>query len=320
MGYISGLISVIVPVFNVKHYLDRCLVSIVNQTYSNVEIIIIDDGSNDGSGELCDIWSDRDKRIRVFHKKNGGLSSARNMGLEKARGEFIGFVDSDDYIKKDMYAVLADCMTENIDIVCCGRAVLQISTTNRVIDLCDMAPKKIVLSNIEAMRELLLKRYLSFSACTKLFRRELFEQVKFPEGKICEDIPVVYNVVKRSRRVVNIGKVMYFYCYREDSISRKPFEIKRLSYVLFVRDILKDIMINHPNLINEATALYIRNVVAIIDEIGQCKDRERYSAVRNRLKKVLLKMYADILKNRYISKEMKIKVLRILIFYRVKNC
>lgn len=308
----KGLISIIVPVYNVRDYLDRCMDSIVNQTYTNIEIIMVDDGSDDGSGELCDGWGQRDGRIRVFHKKNGGASTARNLGLDKARGEFIGFVDSDDYVKEDMYESLMADMEAGIDITCCGTAILYPADQRQQAEYYDMASWKKIFSNSEAVGELIRKRYLSFSPCNKLFRKTLFRELRYPVGKTAEDLPVVYELIKRSRGVVNIGKVKYCYCYREDSISRKPFEIARISYVLFMRDILRDVVTNYPSERKPAEAMYIRNIVAIIGEIDHCKDSKKYKSVRNRLKKVLLRMYTSILLNRYISVEMKRNILRLL--------
>lgn len=308
----GGLISIIIPVYNVKDYLDRCMDSIVNQTYINIEIILIDDGSDDGSGEMCDRWARQDCRIKVFHKTNGGLSSARNLGLDKAAGKYIGFVDSDDYIKEDMYELLLAGMEKEIDIACCGTMIVYPEEQKRRVEYYDRASSRKVFSNSEAVRELLIKRYLSFSSCNKLFRRELYRQLKYPVGKTSEDLPVTYELVKRSRKVVNIGKTRYFYCYRKDSITKSPFKPERVHYILFARDILKDVVINYPTEQKAAEALYIRNIVAVVNEIDRCGEHEKYKDMRARLKKVLLRMYINILRNQYITIKMKKDILRLL--------
>lgn len=312
MCYISKLISIIVPIYNVKDYIDRCISSIVNQTYHNLEIIVIDDGSYDGSAEVCEVWGKMDKRIRVFHKENGGLSSARNLGLEKARGEFIGFVDSDDYIKEDMYEDLLSAMEEGVDITCCGTAVIYPSDQKRRSEYYDRTSVKRLFSNNEAVSALLLKSCLSFSSCNKLFRKKLFEQIIYPVGRTSEDLPVIYELVKRSRSVINIGKTKYYYCYREGSISRKQFEIRRIDYVMFARDICRDVSICYPKKRKLAEVLYVRNIMAVIDEIDHCVNYKKYEFIRDRLRKVLQRMYINILLNEYISLDRKRRVLKIL--------
>lgn len=305
MHYESGMISIIVPVYNTGKYLNRCMESILNQTYHNIEVIIINDGSNDGSGELCDRWGRKDNRIRVFHKSNGGAASARNLGLDMIQGEFVGFVDSDDYIKPDMYANLYACMEDTIDITCCGTAILYPSNMNRKSEFYGKALRKQSFSSKEAINELLRKRYLSFSPCDKLYRRELIERIRFPIGKECEDLPMIYETLKHSRKIVNIGKVEYLYCYRENSSSRKSFDIKRMSYVLFARDILQDVMKNYPDEKKTAEALYIRNIVAVIQEIDSSNNKCRYESIRRRLHKVLSRMGLRIAFNPYIPEETK---------------
>ncbi|MDE6851318.1 MAG: glycosyltransferase [Lachnospiraceae bacterium] len=310
--YIPGLISVIVPVYNVKNYLHRCIDSIINQTYSNLEIILIDDGSTDDSGQICDSYQDIDKRIRVFHKKNGGASSARNLGLDKARGEFIGFVDSDDYIRKDMYESLYSGMKDDVDIVCCGIVLLFPAKMRRKSELYGKAEETVCYSRQEALKELLLVRGLDFSPCNKLYRRELFQGIRFPAGKTCEDYPVIYELMKKSRNIVSNGKVRYHYCYREDSISKQQFKIRRMSYVLFTRDIMRDVAENYPKLRKCAEALYIRSVVDTISDIEECIQKERYESIQRRLRKLLLVMYGNILFNPYIPERTKKKAFRFI--------
>lgn len=310
--YIPGLISVIVPVYNVKNYLHRCIDSIINQTYANLEIILIDDGSTDGSGQICDSYQSMDKRIKVYHKKNGGLSSARNLGLNKAVGEFVGFVDSDDYIKEDMYESLHNQMEDYVDIVCCGTVLLFPAAMCRKPELYGKAQKSVIYSNYEAVKELLLLKNLDFSSCNKLYRRELFQGVRFPERKICEDYPVIYELMKKSRNIVSNGKIKYCYCYRADSISKQEFKIRRMSYVLFTRDIMKDVIKNYPKLRKCAEALYIRSVVDTISYIQKCIHRDRYEYIRRRLRKLLLVMYGNILLNQYIPERTKKRAFRLI--------
>lgn len=297
------LISVIVPVYNVKEYVVKCISSILNQTYANIEIIIVDDGSTDGSGILCDNISLTDKRVRIFHKNNGGLASARNFGLEKARGEFVGFVDSDDYIKNDMYQELILSMYNDVDITCCGTVEFFPDRLKKhPISYCNSS-RPIKMSNKEAIRKLLLLKNICFSSCDKLFRKELFREITFPEGRVCEDIPTIYQLIKKSRNVVNIGKSKYFYRFRDNSISRKDFFLQRTDYVMFARDIFFDIKKNHPDLEVEAEAMYIKHLYVIVKDIAECTNKNKYIALDARLRKALKKNYIRIICNPFINKE-----------------
>ena len=167
----SKLISVIVPVYNVEKYLEKCVSSIVNQTYKNLEIMLVDDGSTDSSGKMCDEFAKKDDRIKVIHKPNGGLSDARNSALKIAKGDYIGFVDSDDYIADDMFETLCDLMEDNnsdISIV----SFYEIYN-NKLIGVRDSKELE-NMTKLEAMKELLIDSKIQSYAWNKLFKRELF--------------------------------------------------------------------------------------------------------------------------------------------------
>ena len=311
----NELISIIIPVYNVIDYLDRCILSVMNQSYTNLEIIIVDDGSTDGSGELCDEYQRRDKRIKVLHKKNEGLSSARNCGLDIATGSYIGFVDSDDYIMQDMYESLIACMEKGIDFVCCGTIYVRKEQKNRWSVGYVKASGKTTFSNLEAMEELLLHRYISFSSWDKLYRKELFEGLRFPFGRTSEDLPVVYEIIKKSHKVVNIGKAKYFYCSRDDSISRRDFYYRRIDYVLFAAEICRDVQKLYPQFAMQAEALYIQYAAYMIEHIRACKNRAHYQNIERRLVEVICHMYIRILYNKFISNEKKKKYLMTMLDY-----
>ena len=309
-----GLISVIVPIYNVQDYLRKCIDSIINQTYRDLEIILIDDGSTDSSGKICDEYLKIDHRIRVYHKKNGGLSSARNAGLKMARGEWIGFVDSDDYIEHDMYELLLSNMGQDVDIVCCSRKVIYPPKAKKQLTYRCALRKGVIFSREEAMRELLLQRNLSFSVCTKLFRKSLIKDMQFPYGKTSEDLPFAYEAIKRSRNVAHIGKPKYMNYCRENSISRKPFYIGRIDYVKFSGDIYRDIINNYPTLKREAAELYLSNICAIIMHIEQSNSSGKYEKILKKLKKELLCIGIRNIWNPYVSDYQKAYILRICVF------
>lgn len=304
MEVVNGLISIIVPVFNVRKYLDKCLESIVHQTYSQIEIIIIDDESTDGSGELCDSWKQKDERIQVFHKKNGGLSSARNMGLEKAKGEFIGFIDSDDYVNTDMYEDLLNFMEDDVDIVSCGTVLeypKQINADSQILYLPENKKKCKKYIGNSSVEELLLARSFSFSACDKIFRRWLFEGIRFPVGRSSEDLPVIFHIFLKCRNIVNIGKVKYHYVYRNNSISRQDFFYRRIDYVIFSGKICKEVEIYFPQYKKQAEAYYMRCLSFMISKIKESDNKNEFSDLEKRLQSAFVKLFIRNIFNKYIK-------------------
>lgn len=207
-------ISVIVPVYKVEPYLRKCLDSIVNQTYQNLEIILIDDGSPDHCGAICDEYAVNDERIKVIHQPNAGLSSARNAGLVEATGEYIGFVDSDDWIDLNMYEyLLSNALSENADICICGRYEEYSTKT-----ITKGYPKQEVLDTEAALLVLLRNNFIQNFVWDKLWRRKLFEDVYFPEGRTYEDIAIVHRLFERAEKVQCLPNAKYHYLQRTDSI------------------------------------------------------------------------------------------------------
>lgn len=209
------LISIIVPVYNVEKYLEKCVDSIIKQTYKNIEIILVDDGAKDNSGKICDELKEKDNRIKVIHKPNGGLSDARNAGLKIAKGEYIGFVDSDDYIAEDMFETLYNLNKENdsdISIV----SYYEIYN-GKVIGVRE-SDKLEILNRTEAIKELLVDAKIQSYAWNKLFKRELFENTEFPTNKNFEDIATTLLLFEKANKVVLLENPKYYYVRRDDSI------------------------------------------------------------------------------------------------------
>lgn len=224
-------ISVIVPVFNVEKNLRRCVTSLVNQTYKNLEIILVNDGSTDNSGVLCEEYSKKYSNIIVIHKKNGGQSSARNMGLLKATGKYIGFVDSDDWIHPEMFSYLYmlikkyDCDVADISAVFAK-------------DFVELPREEEKINVYEGKKEILRNYMLSgisdsvgqFSVCRKLYKRELFNNNRFLEGRIYEDILINFEVLSQAKKLVRSNKKLYFYYQDDESttrnyLNRKDFDL-----------------------------------------------------------------------------------------------
>ena len=213
----SALISVIVPVYKVEAYLKKCVDSIVNQTYKNLEIILVDDGSPDGCPKLCDDLAKRDERIVVIHKENGGLSSARNAGIDVARGAYIGFVDSDDYIHPEMYERLyASIVNAHADLCICS--CQKINKLGEKISK-DSPLKDEVLSRGQCFSKIFLSNgWYYVTVPMKLYKRELFTGLRFNNGKLHEDEFFIHHLIGKCNTIVTIPDELYMYIKRDDSI------------------------------------------------------------------------------------------------------
>lgn len=223
------LISVIVPIYNIVDYLPRCVNSIRKQTYRHLEIILVDDGSTDNSGAMAEKFALEDKRVRVFHKENGGVSSARNLGIEKARGDFIGFVDSDDYIEPEMYErLLAVALQENLMMVQISRDEID-EQGNRMEDVCVPPEKPELWESDHFMRELLLHRG-DCSFCTKLTHASLLKEERFPEGELNEDFRLLVSLLTKVPAVAILPEQDYhvFYRYGSNTRTRNKDEFPRV--------------------------------------------------------------------------------------------
>lgn len=222
----KSLISVIVPIYNVEKYLARCVDSIVNQTYKNLEIILVDDGSPDNCPKMCDNFARMDSRIRVVHKKNGGLSDARNVGMKIASGECIIFVDSDDYIDCNMIAKLYDViLKDGSDVVSCG--VKWVDESGTVISE-SKVDKNEVLDTNEAMFEIIIDGKLKQHVWNKMYKTKLIRDILFEKGKYHEDVFWSYQVFGKARNTSVIVDSFYYYVQRDNSIMGCGFSEKRL--------------------------------------------------------------------------------------------
>lgn len=234
-------ISIVVPVYNVKSYISRCIDSLVCQTYNNLEIILVDDGSNDGSGDICDEYSVKDNRIKVIHKLNGGLSDARNKGIEQATGDYLLFVDSDDWIALNTCQLIHDmAQKHNADVVVFG--VKNVFESGKIVfgRKCYHGITDKTLC-IKALITNIAYSGIYNYACNKMFSRSLFEKIRFPLGKLAEDQDVIYRVLHKSKRIYVSDLHLYNYYRRSSSITsnqyypkliqdRHELWVKRLSF------------------------------------------------------------------------------------------
>lgn len=215
------LVTIIIPIYNIeREYLERCVKSVCNQTYGELEIILVDDGSSDGTDKVCDELAESDSRIVVFHKENGGSSSARNLGIDNANGKYVGFIDSDDYIDRDYVELMMNAIKKHdVKMAQISRDEIDISGNKRP-DVCIPPNEEIVVTNQWQIEELLMHRG-DCSFCTRLTDKSLFDGLKFPEGKLNEDFFLLLQMLERIPEYVILPNQGYHVFYRIGSNSRK---------------------------------------------------------------------------------------------------
>ena len=243
------LISVIVPVYNVEAYLDQCIRSITEQTYRNLEILLVDDGSPDNSGAICDAWAEKDSRIRVIHKENGGAGAARNTGLDAAQGEFVSMIDSDDYLEPHMYAHLYSLMDDGVDIAECTIG----ETESDSLQMDDGSQARIVTAGTaEAMRLHIRDEIFCQTPPNKLYRRSTIGDIRFPVGNLIDDEFFTYRVIGNAGRLAHSSARMYAYRQQPGSAMHKPYSLKRLQGLYAKQQRLEYLTEKMPELVYEA--------------------------------------------------------------------
>lgn len=289
----SELISVIVPVYNVEQYLKKCIDSIIAQTYENIEIILIDDGSTDNSGTICDDYKIKNPKIRVFHKINGGLSSARNLGIEKSKGKYLTFVDSDDTIEKDYIEYLYNLIKKyNTEMSICSYNVIK----NKKIDFGKNLEEEL-LSTEKCLYRLLCEKGFTISACAKMYNKTLFDNIRFPLNKLCEDNGTTYKLIMKCPTIAYGNIAKYNYLIRKDSITTSSFNIKKMDLIELVDMMCDDIYNKYPSL--EDVILKKRNNArfSILRQLLE-EDNTRYLNIQNEIINYLKNNYHQIIKNK----------------------
>lgn len=283
-------ISIIVPVYNVEKYLKKCINSILNQSFQNFELILVDDGSTDSSGEICDEYALKDRRVLVIHKENGGLSSARNEGIKVSSAEYVGFVDSDDYISFSMYEFLYNNLIENnAEISICG---LYNCYENNVYP--QYSKKEFyLLNNEQALKMALEGKVFSVHAVNKLYRKSLFEDVLFPINKLSEDAFTIPKLLLKSRRVVVNTVPQYFYVHRSGTITTSSYKKKDLDVIEAYFQNLKLVEEKCPKLKKEAEFRLLWAFMCVLDKMimtNDFSDFEKYKKILKTLKKNKIKI------------------------------
>ena len=313
------LLSVIVPVYNVEAYLCRCVDSILSQSYRELEVILVDDGSGDDSGRICDEYAAADPRVRVIHKENGGLSSARNRGLEAAKGDYLTFVDSDDWIEPESYGPMIGLLEQyDGDLVCGGRYDVDGKTGEKTLGLCPKKTERI--SGEEMAGRIFLWDGCDSSACDKLYCRRLFGTLRYPEGKVCEDVSVTYKIVLEAKAAVLWDKPFYNYYHRPGSITTAAVSEKSFHLSQHTAQIHPYIRENYPAVEPQARFLRVRSLSHILLLLDQAEadTRQRFAGEYRQARKELRKHTGFFLTSPYFGTQERIRdLLLVLGLYRV---
>ena len=282
----APLISVIVPVYKVEAWLERCVDSIRNQIYGNLEIILVDDGSPDKCGDICDRIALEDDRVKVIHRENGGLSAARNTGLDHCEGEYVGFVDSDDVIHPEMYSRLYRNISDyGTKLAFCQPHVCW----NTQISFPEANQGEKCLPAKEVIRES-LSRNIWFSAWTKLYHRSLFDGIRYPQGRINEDYPVTMKIYDRCDRIVVDYNKLYAYCKRGGSITTSPVSEKSFDQIVSAEEAYLFIRETHPDFSDLAARILMTSCLGLLLKTeGELS--KQFAAKRDGVFEVIQKYY-----------------------------
>lgn len=273
--------SIIVPVYGAEDYLNDCLDSILAQTYRDFELLLVDDGSPDRCGLICDDYAKRDARVRVFHTENAGSSAARNYGIDRARGRYLGFIDSDDVIDSDMYRVLVDNIKkEKADMSMCGLAdVYGGKVVNPVTE-----PQYIVMDSKESIRTVFEAKLTSVTPVNKLYRREIFEGIRYPVGEDSgEDASIIVDLLLRCKKTVLTTEQYYRYIHREGSITTRPFRASDQSVIRAYYKNYNLIKKNVPELLDVAQMRLCWAHLFVLDKLLCSSNRQEFSDIEKKI-------------------------------------
>ena len=321
----TALISVIVPVYNVAQYLEKSIASIQQQTYQNLEIILVDDGATDESGRLCEQIAEQDERVLVYHKENEGLSQARNDGLKQAHGDYVIFIDSDDYIHSEMIASLyQQLVKEDADVSSCGVMNVYANSESPQTENQD---DYFVCDTETFLREYLIGEKIPGTICNKLIKKEVAAQLTFPKGLIYEDAYYHFDLIKVAKKYVVNTNPYYYYFHRGDSITTKPYAEKDLAYIDIYQKFYTEVVKEYPNLTEVAffrlayAHFFILDKMLLDENFKEFKD---YPRIYGYLKKHAFAIFKNTIfrKGRRISALalfVNVRLYRILLFKNIEQ-
>lgn len=300
------LISVVVPIYKVESYLSRCIDSILNQTYDKIQIILVDDGSPDRCGIICDEYARKDRRIQVIHKDNGGLSDARNAGIEIAKGKYITFIDSDDYVAINYIEELLRAMS----IARADMSVVDVEVVNDNKPYFSNAIEGSIrtVSGQEAIK-LALRTDFRQSAWGKLYKREIFDSVRFPEGMLYEDLAIVYQVLALTDIIAISNAKLYKYEVRQGSIMQTSFNINQYKSLYVIDEAMDFVCANYPQLESLSNGRRVYSYFTVLRRLLNSPDRKNYYTIIKELKGRIDKYSKGLIWNKEIKKSLKMRLI-----------
>lgn len=302
-------ISIIIPVFNVSLYLSKCLESVHRQSYENLEIIVVNDGSTDGSDLICTDFEKKDKRVRVINQQNLGLGCARNTGLEVMTGEFVSFIDGDDFVDEDFIQKLfSGCQSSGVNIAICGRSYVE---NEQMTPLFSRLTHTVWDVQV-VMNKLLVWDGLDGSVCDKLFNVKLFKGVRFHVGTVSEDLPVFVKLLLKSEKVVHIGEQLYFYTVRVDSLSNNVFNREKMTILDSVSAVIKLLPADMDIPQTKKNYFYFKHVLDLTFGIYKTFDRTSYENELSKLMRIIGNNLFKVVFNPYLPFSTRIKSILLL--------
>lgn len=300
----EDLISVIVPIYNVEKYINKCIDSIIDQTYTNLEIILVDDGSPDNCGKICDEYAQKDERVRVIHKENGGLSDARNAGIDVAKGKYVSFVDSDDYVEQNYIEILYNCIKEyNTNIAIGSHRVIYKNGTiiNKETGENSKLPAEKVLERI------LYDNGIDLTANAKLYDIKLFESIRYPKGRVFEDAATTYKLIDACQEISFVSKSIYNYAIRGNSITNVKFSKEKMDLVISTKEMCDYIKNKYPNL---EKACNRRLMYAYLSTLSQlAKSKEKFPEEEKEMMRYVKSNRKNVLKDSNVPKRDKMGII-----------
>ena len=298
------IVSIIIPVYKVEKYMNRCIESIMNQTYKKIEIILVDDGSPDNCGKLCDEYAKKDKRVVVVHKENGGLSDARNAGIDIAKGKYIAFVDSDDYVDNDYVEILYKAISEDkSDIAISSHKVMYENGT--ILE--KATGERNILTQKETIKRILYDEGIDLSAWAKLYKKELFKTMKFPKGRLFEDAAITCKIISLTEKVSLVSKSTYNYIIRNDSITTKDFTPSKMDLITSTKEMSEYVKEKYPDLEDATNRRVMYAYLSTLSQLAM--SNKRFPEEQKILMKYIKENGNKILKDKKVPKRDKLGIL-----------
>ena len=297
------IISIIIPVYNVEKYLERCIESVIHQSYEKLQIILVDDGSTDQSGFICDNYARIDSRIEVIHKSNGGLSDARNVGLDISIGDYIMFVDSDDWIRDDCIEILVTALRYGkTKISACAYLKTAVWDDNNTIKKINVADYITIWNIDDAYKHLFLQQKIGNSVWAKMYERSLFNEIRFPMSRLHEDHFITYKLFHAAQGVTYIEQEAYFYFDRQGSIQNESFSLRKLDELEAAEECADFIMTNYPHLSEEVHCRLVSSCFHILFSIDV---KKRWGQQIKLLHKIIKEYRIEMILGKNVSKKVR---------------